>query len=281
MRFGTTLFFAAALCAAACSLPSRVVVVQDDEQDSFKEALSGVKDLIPDVRSVLVKDGIAGIGAGDVVVALGDQSAQADYPASTRVVAALLADPEQKIARAGSRVSSLPDAFCLMSKIHDLVPNLGTLAVFNTQDHFKSYIKYLGAAGFVTTTKVVSYPVNSPTDLITALRALPGQAQALWLTPETALLDLERFRLISSYCLANKIALIAPVTVLANSGALAGVSPRFRDLGRAAAQTATDLANGKTAGPTVSTEKCEAFINVDTAKALGFKVDSRDGTLVQ
>jgi ABC-type uncharacterized transport system substrate-binding protein len=277
-----------ALFALVLSLPlsaipaysSEVVLVRDPAQDTQSEAVEGVKDILPQVAVHTLQEGAGPLSSGDVVLALGDQAAQAQDSTSASLICALLTDPDLKISRSCVRVSPLPDAFFLMSKIRDLVPNLKTLAAFNSHGHYKAYIKYLNGAGFVMSISVVGQGVDSANDLLGALRSLPGKAQALWLTPEPELLKTENFKLIAAFCSANRIALIAPVAVLAKTGALAGIAPDMRELGRAAGQAAKDLAAGKSVGATVTSQKCEVLVSAGTAAALNIKLDAGSGTLV-
>jgi hypothetical protein len=259
---------------------SQVVVVLSEDQDSNTEAMAGIRDVVPAASTVHLKDGLNGITAGDVVVALGDEAAHADYPAGVPLVVALVLDPDQKISRPCVRVSPLPDGFVLMGKIHDLVPTLSTLAVFNVKDHDRDYIKYLGAAGAISTVKVSARSIGSLPDLVSGLRAIHGRAEALWLTPESSLLRQDSFKVISDFCMANKIALIAPVAILAKVGALAGVAPSFRDQGREAGKAALALQSGKPGPLTVSSSKCETLINGGVATALGLKPSASDGEII-
>lgn len=268
------------LAAAPLRALSRVVVVGDG-QGSSQEVLAGIRDVLPAAGSVLLKDAATELAPGDVVVALGDQAAANAYPSGTPLVIGLLADPALKLPKQSIRVSPLPDAFFLMSKIRDLVPALATLAVFGVADHYQSYIKYLGATGTVTGTKILSRTVNNPEDLVAALRSLIGHAEALWLTPEPRLLGRESFKLISDFCGANKIGLIAPVAGLAKVGALAGVAPSFREQGRAAGNAAAGLAAGRSSGGMVTAVHCQVLINAAAARSLGLSVGPKMGELVE
>jgi hypothetical protein len=259
---------------------AKVVIVLGEDQDSSSETMTGIKDVVPAASTIHLKDGLSGIAASDVVVALGDEAAHADYPAGVPLVVALVLDPDQKIGRPCVRVSPLPDGFVLMGKIHDLVPALSTLAVFNVKDHDRDYIKYLGAAGAISTIKVSTRSIGSLPDLVSGLRAIHGRAEALWLTPESSLLRQDSFKVISDFCLANKIALIAPVAILAKVGALAGVAPSFRDQGREAGKAALILQAGKPGPQEVSSSKCETMISAGTAQALGLKPSASDGEII-
>jgi ABC-type uncharacterized transport system substrate-binding protein len=258
-----------------------VVVVEPDQQDASQAVLAGVQAVVPSAKAVLLSQGLAGVGPRDVVVAVGDQAARSEYPAGAAMVALLLDDPDLKLERTCVRVSPLPDAFFLMSKIRDLVPGLSTVAIFSMGDHFKSYIKYLGAAGFVSNTTILPHAVDRVDDLVAGLRSLPGKAQALWLAPDPLLLDLGNFKLIATFCSANKIALIAPVTVLARAGALAGIAPSAQDQGQAAGKAAAGLLAGTFKASSIVSDQCEVLINPDTARTLGLRADPRDGSILR
>lgn len=279
--FGSYSLFALIVCVWPAVARAGVVVVQSDQMDASQAALKGVRAVVPGARAVPWSQEMAGVGPRDVVVAVGEKALRTEYPAGASLVALLINDPELKLARPFVRVSPLPDAFFLMAKIRDLVPGLSSVAVFTMGDHFKAYVKYLGAAGFVTNTTVLSKSVNQEDELLSALKALPGRAQALWLSPDSILLDLNNFKLISVFCRANKIALIAPVALLARAGALAGVAPSALDQGQAAGKAAAGLAAGTFKANSIVSDQCEVLINPATARALGLKADPRDGTLLQ
>jgi hypothetical protein len=262
----------------AAAAPARVVVVAGDDPAS-KEAAQGVREAAPGALLRALADGPGDLGFGDVVVALGEAAAHADYPAANGLVLALSSDPGTALAPHCIRVSPLPDAFCLMAKAHDLVPNLGTLATFTVGDHDQPYLRYLGAAGKVTQTKLLERRVNDSADVVAGLRALPGKAQALWLAPEPLLLGAETFKLVADFCRSHQVALIAPVALLARAGALAGVAPSAQDLGKAAGQAALALAGGKPGGHTVNSEQCRTMINSSVAAAMGLKVSASEGEL--
>lgn len=256
------------------------VLVVGDGQEAYKEALAGIRERIP-AASALAPEGAAQhVRAGDVVVALGDQAAAVAYGSGSPMVVGLLSDPSMKMARPCVRVSSLPDAFFLVEKVRDLVPELTHLAVFGVGDHYQSYAKFLGSAGAITSIKIMARSINKPSDLVEALRSLPGHAEALWLAPEPTLLGRDTFNFISEFCRQNHIALIAPVAGLAKVGAVVGLSPSFKEIGRAAGKAAAALAAGTAANGLVTVDRCEVLVSVSAARALGLDPGPRLGQRV-
>jgi ABC-type uncharacterized transport system substrate-binding protein len=259
---------------------AKVAVVLSDDQPATREAWQAVHQIVPEAQSMALTatsgrlDGIA------VIVALGPSAITQAFPASAKLVAALSVDPGLAVPNGTVQVSSLPDAFLFIGKVHDLVPKLQTLAVFTGSGLFQAYIHYLEAAGKVTGVKILVRDVDSPSDVVGALRALPGKAEALWLAPSAVLLGQKNFQFISNYCRNTSVALIAPVPELAGAGALAGVAPSAQDLGRAAGQAAKDLAAGKSVGHTVNADGIRTIINGGVATALGLKVSATDGEII-
>jgi|GEM_PF-2270086 hypothetical protein len=259
---------------------AKVAVVLSDDRPATREAWRAVQEVLPNAEALALTGTSGHMGGVAVVVALGSPAIVQPYPSSAKMVAALFMDPDLPMPEGAVQVSSLPDAFLFLGKIHDLVPTLATLAVFTGSGVYQPYIHYLEAAGRVTGTKILVRNVESPSDLVGALRGLQGKAEALWLAPLPLLLDQKNFQFASDYCRNTKLALIAPVPELAGAGALAGMAPSVHDLGRAAGLVAKDLAAGKSGARSVNADGIKVTINATVAAALGLKVGPADGQIV-
>jgi hypothetical protein len=265
-----TFLMGAALCLAPLWGRGSTVVVLSADLGPYQEAFEGVKELIPDAQSVTLKDGKADVGSADAVIALGGQAALATYPDSSALVVAMVADSKVKPARPYIRVSMLPEASVLFSKMKAIQPGITSIAAFGVADSYDAYLKELGVAAQGAGVRLITRKVNQVADLVAALRAIQGQAQALWIAPDPVLISQATFKLMNDFCLANKIGLYAPAASLANTGALAGVAPTFKDIGRAAAKAAS---SGNASG-NVSSNRCEIMVNAATASALGLNIPS-------
>ena len=249
-----------------------IMVILSSDSPIYQEALDGIKQSAPTARSVVMDAHHADIGGAQVVVSVGDAAAMLELPSGVKRVAAMVADFHTKPEGRPVNVEMLPDVFSLISLIGDLCPKLETLAVFSVGDHYQSYLEYLSTNAKIANDKVKIWRLESNADLVEALKSLPGKAQALWVVPDALFVSPVNFKLISDFCLASKIALIAPSPLLAPAGALAGLAPSPMEIGRAAGSAAQKLDEGKNPGLNVHPDKSESKVNLQVAQALGLRV---------
>jgi ABC-type uncharacterized transport system substrate-binding protein len=259
------------LACLPLALRAAVAVVLSAEHDSYREALGGIQEALPGATALVLQDGKADVGGANVVIALGDAAAMADYPPSAQLVIAMVASAKVKPSRSCVRVGMLPDAFLVFSKVGDWVPSLDTLAIFSAGDNYDPYIKYLQAAAKVANIKLSIKRLDNAAGLVDALRGIAGKAQALWIPPDPLFLNPDSFKLISDFCQASKIGLIAPATSLVKVGALAGLAPSPREIGLTAGQAAAQILAGKNPGKQVEPENSEEALNLPLARTLGYK----------
>lgn len=262
----------------ACA--ATIAVVLSDAQPSTLDALRGVRQIVPSARALALTATASDLKDCGVVVALGPRAAGQAYPGGPKLVAALVMDPSLVLPGDSVLVSSLPDAFSLLSTVRGLTADLQVLAVLAPSGLYQSYVHYLEAAGKVTGVRIMPRSADSQSDLVAALRGMKGKAQALWLAPAPLLLDQRNFQFVAEFCRGTGIGLFAPVPELAEAGALAGIAPSALDLGRAAGSAAKDLAAGKSVNRTLSVDQSKVMISARVAAALGLKVSSRDGELL-
>jgi hypothetical protein len=251
-----------------------VAVVFSSDNDSYRQALAGIKESVPAAEPVIVQGGKADIQGAQVVITLGDAAAVLDFPTAKSRVAAMISDTGTKPVGKPVMVGAFPDALTLLSAVGDLVPQLDTLAIFSCGDRYDSYLKYLAAGAKISNAKLLVFRMDKSAELVAALRSILGKAQALWVAPDPLFINQDNFRLISQFCLASKIALIAPNPLLTKNGALAGLAPSAKEIGRAAGQAAAQLAAGKNPGMHVQPEKSLLVVSPDTARSLGLPVPS-------
>jgi hypothetical protein len=275
-----TLFFGIISVSPRPVLASKVVVVLSDEQPATREALRGVRAVLPNAQTLALTATSGDLDGVGVVVALGAQAAGQAYPGAPKMVAALVMDPALALPSGAVQVSSLPDAFSLLATIRGLSADLRVLAVLAPSGLYDAYVHYLEAAGKVTGVKILLEKADSQSDLVADLRQIKGKAQALWLAPAPLLLEQKNFQFVAEFCRNTRIGLFAPVPELAGAGALAGVAPGALDLGRAAGSAAKDLAAGKAVNKLLSVDQCTVMISAKLAAALGLKVGPRDGQLL-
>ncbi|HXB98603.1 MAG TPA: hypothetical protein VNZ54_11165, partial [bacterium] len=125
-----------------------------DEQPSTREALRGVRLVLPNARALALTATGSDLEGVGVVVALGAQAASQNYPGGPKLVAAMVMDPSLALPEGSVLVTSLPDAFSLLATIRGLSNGLEALAVLAPQGQYLPYVRYLEAAGKVTGVKI-------------------------------------------------------------------------------------------------------------------------------
>jgi ABC-type uncharacterized transport system substrate-binding protein len=256
--------------AVASAQASGVVAVLSGDAAPYKEALEGLKAVVGEVDAATLPQ-LPSMAGAKVVVTFGGEAALKSYPASMALVAALLPDPKLKPKHAGSvtRVGLLPDAAVLISKLKALDPGISSLAAFDVDSSYGDYLAALKSAGAAAGVAVSVKKIDSVADLVGKLPAMKGSVQALWLPPDPLIMNPKTFGLLSAFCSASKIALIAPVAALARAGAFAGISPSFKAVGEAAGEAAGAYSDGQNPGALVYPSHIETVLNTDVATAVG------------
>lgn len=256
--------------ACASAHAAGVVAVLSGDAAPYKEALAGLKSVFGDVEAATLP-ALPNLGGAKVIVTFGDEAALKKYPASAALVAALLPDPKMKPKHGGSvtRVGLLPDPAALVAKIKALDPGAGSLAAFDVGGLYTEYLNSLKAAGAAAGLAVSVKRVDAVADLAGKLPGLKGSVKALWLPPDPLIMNPQTFNLLSGFCAASKIALIAPVAALAQAGAFAGISPSFNAVGKAAGKAAEAYTSGGNPGALVYPASVDTVLNSVTAAAIG------------
>jgi hypothetical protein len=269
----------ALFCAPLPLSAAHVAVICADEGPAAQTVAKAAAKAVS-AASVL-KPGDAGVSKAEAIVAVGDAALAAELPAGVPLVAALTGEGPLPAGRKSVRVSLLPDAFVLLGDIKGIVPRLDHLGILTPPKLYHDYIKYLESAGKVVGCQLRVREVSGAADLVDALRAQSGKVDALWLAPDPLMTGSATFHLISEFCVANHIALIAPLAPLARAGALAGIAPGFESVGRTAGETAQSLAAGKPVAPMVQPGgRCEVLISGSVAKSLGIVVPAKAGQVL-
>lgn len=252
----------------AGTLPAAgVVAVLSGDSAPYKEALEGLKSVVPDLGSAVLP-ALPDLKGAQVVVTFGGEAALKGYPSSVALVAALLPDPKLKISAAGSltKVGIPPAPAVLIAKIKSL--QSGTLAVLDPGS-YSDYVGLLKAAAGAVGLNLDVKKVNDVADLAAHLPGLKGSVKSLWVPPDPLFMNPKTFGLLSGFCKSSGIALIAPVPGLARAGALAGIAPSFKQQGRAAGLAAKAYLDGGSPGAWVYSDKADFIVNKTVAGVLG------------
>lgn len=121
---------------------------------------------------------------------------------------------------------------------------------------------------------LVSQKVDTEQELPGVLRALVSNIDALWLLPDTTIVNEESLEFLLSTTLEQKIPLFGFSSGLVRSGSLAGFFIHYEDIGRKAASLAMQLLNGNSIpkGKSLPVDKVRLSLNLKTAKFLNIPI---------
>jgi len=118
------------------------------------------------------------------------------------------------------------------------------------------------------------FPVENDRDVPSQLRALLGTADALWLLPDSTVLNNESVSFLLQSALAQHVPVIGFSPEFTRLGALIGVSVSYGEVGRETGQLARRMLDGDRVNPLkpVPIERLKISVNLKTARFLGLPV---------
>lgn len=118
------------------------------------------------------------------------------------------------------------------------------------------------------------FPVESDRDVPSQLRALLGAADALWLLPDSTVLNNESVNFLLQSALAQHVPVIGFSPEFTRLGALIGVSVSYGEVGRETGQLSRRMLNGDRVSPLkpVPIERLSISVNLKTARFLGLTI---------
>lgn len=122
--------------------------------------------------------------------------------------------------------------------------------------------------------ELVAKAVASEKDVPAALRGLLPQIDALWLIPDSTVLNEDSLRFLLSTALESTIPVLGFSPDLVKSGALLGLSVPYEDIGRQGGLLAKTILSGQGSLPIgmVQPDRLRLSLNLKTAKFLGITV---------
>ncbi|WP_447603812.1 ABC transporter substrate-binding protein [Nitrospira sp. Nam80] len=117
-------------------------------------------------------------------------------------------------------------------------------------------------------------PVSTEKEVPAALQRLLGSIGALWLIPDSTVLNDESLRFILNSALEAHVPVIGFSREFAKTGALLCLSVNYQDIGRQAGQLTRKLLDGRASLPLapISPDRIEMTLNLKTAKFLGIDI---------
>jgi putative ABC transport system substrate-binding protein len=122
--------------------------------------------------------------------------------------------------------------------------------------------------------ELVERQVSSEKDVPAALRALLPTIEALWLVPDSTVLNEDSIKFLLNTALDSNVPVIGFSSDLVRSGALVGLSVRYDDAGRQAGLLAKRILSGQPVpfSTVVPPEQVRLSLNLKTASFLGISV---------
>jgi hypothetical protein len=235
------------LLAGAVRAGEIVVVMPESPSAPYNEALQGVCDALGVCPPVLAAGEDVEIPAdARVVIALGGRAARLSYPARTVLVTALSPGYEARPRRAAGpvvrvRMTLSPDAF--VRRLLALKPEAKTAALLWSEPASGRFAAAVRTAGVPLGVTVTPVKVADTALVPALLRSLPP-TDALWLAPDSALVNPTTFAAAGEYARHAGTTFFAPAPALAAEGAVAGLAPDFHSSGLRAGTAARDALAG-------------------------------------
>jgi len=270
----------AAALALACAVPagaSGVLAVLSSDSGHYRQAYEGFQEAWgSSVPFILLGEPMPAVPR-DAIVAFGSRAALKEGPVAPLLVTCLAPGARPQLLGLQLRVDLLPSPELLAGSLKKLLPRMKVLRVLWSSDFESGEVAELAAAARARGFSVVSERIEDPEDLPARVRAFAGQADALWLMPDPALVNVGNFKTLREYAEASRIPFLAPTEGLAEKGATATLAVSFRDIGRAAADALKDRLGGKAEPEHVHPDKIVVTVNGTAARAIGMDLRAATG----
>ena len=162
-----------------------------------------------------------------------------------------------------------------LSQLRQILPQVKKIAVFFDPGKSGNYVARAYNAAAIMGIELLAKGVHSPREAIAAIDTMKGKADALWLLPDTTVVNPATIDLLLLSTLENKIPVLTFSDKYVEKGALLSLEVDAEDVGRQAGE----MANRILAGAAVqSIEKEDArggilTINLIVAKKLGISIN--------
>jgi putative ABC transport system substrate-binding protein len=212
-----------------------------------------------------------------VVVAVGQRAltaALARLP-QTPIVYCTVLYPERQGGR-GDTITGVPlevPALAQLERLQKVAPKAKRLGVIYGRDS-GALVEEASEAARKLGLHLVAHVVSSPREVADALDELAGRIDALWLLPDTRVVNKDVFTYLLRTTLDRGIPLFGFLEGFTQAGALASISPDYRDIGMRAGDLAAQILS-RGVVPPKSYSLGALSINLKTAQRLGIEIDDR------
>lgn len=161
-----------------------------------------------------------------------------------------------------------------LSMIRALLPNLKHIGTLYDPAKTTALVDEARRLMKPNGTELIPLQINSERDVPGGLRTLLPSVDALWLIPDSTVLNDESLRFILNTALEERVPVVGFSREFARSGALLCLSVNYSDIGRQAGQLSRKLLDGQLSLPVKPwhPERIETSLNLKTAKFLGIEI---------
>ena len=263
------------LCLVRVAQGQEVAAVLSSELKPYSEAYAGFVESLGDVAGVALTSQPEEISPDTrVVVTFGSKAAMAGYPDdATRIHCVAPGAFYEDDSHRYVHVHMLPPARDVLTSLIEIQPELRRLAVLWVLRVPALFFDELETAASAMGVEIVGGKLESIDALPGRLRALMNRdVDALWLPPDPLLITPQSFSVVKQFSHSNDVPFYAPTAGFVKEGAVASISPSFRQIGAAAAQVVRDVLKGESVPREVYPHDTELTINLRAARNSGLEV---------
>jgi putative ABC transport system substrate-binding protein len=256
---------------------AEIVIVSDQGVPQFKEAFEAAQKVSPEASFAQEDspDAPNQMKHADVVVTIGQKAlelARTTVPEKPIVYAMVLASQVQPSKSVTGVALEVPP-FAQFAQWKQMKFDATRVGVIYSAKESSAYVQEAAKAAGALNLTLVTRQVADAKEVKTALAELADKIDVLWLVPDPHLYSPEMFRFVLGFTLDRKIALLGFLDTYTQSGAVASMSPDYKDIGRRAMRLAVGIA-GRTPEqrlpvPPPMTSPGTLTINLKTARQLG------------
>ena len=290
VSIGIAMFaFFLGITLSARAFAAEIVILKSADITAYNQAVDGFRATLGGTATITEHDMQGDLAKGrklarkvrasnaDLVLAVGTKAALAakleivDIP----VLFCMVLDPEKSGLNAPNMTGIMLDVPIeqQFTALHSMLPGKKRMGVLydpeKTGDLVEEARRYAKTLGL----ELVTRQIRSEKEVPAALRSLIPLVEAVWLIPDSTVLTEESISFLLATALDANTPVVGFSSELVRSGALAGLSVNYEDIGRQAAGVARRMLSGQIKAPSrFPPERVRLALNLKTAKFLGITI---------
>lgn len=231
------------LLPAAARAAATLVVLSEPPSASHREALDGLRAELGETIELASADRPLPSGPHGVIVAFGSRAAARARKDGAPLVVALAPSWRGENPPKTVTVAMTPSPERFVASLGEA--GVRRLLTVRSASFGGDFIRRVVEAGKQAGIMIEEGVVSASDDLPQRLRDSNGDADAIWLTPDPAVVTPEAFNLTREYARARGIPFFAPASGLVKDGVRGELTVTLRDCGREAGRAAREILAGR------------------------------------